>query len=193
MGRWLARPWVWVLIVAVFFSFPLVKSLNRELPDAPPGIDSRPADFLLPDNNGANIHTDQLRGRLLVVTELTLVNITERDRAFAGIRALRKRMRNLGHLVVYVVLCHGGTVAEVDQLLDERKARKPVNLFLMDEGHEQMDILRRTAGSASARFFLLDRHGRIRGAFDDRPSDIDALVDTAGLLANWEGADPPPD
>ena len=187
------RPWVWALLVGLMFGVPLIKSLGKDLPPLPPGSDGPSMDFVLPDEHGEPTSLAELAGALRIVTELPLANAVETERAFDGIRALRKRLRGMGMTVFFVVLCHGGNAETLSALLDAKTARKPVNFFLLDAGHEEMDILRQRAGSLGARFFLLDRHGRVRGAYGDSQQDIDDLVHLTGLLGNWPGADPAPD
>lgn len=182
LSELLTRPLFWVLLIAASFGIPLIKGLNKDLPPVPPGTDNRPAVFALPDEHGAIVRSEDLRGSLLVVTDLPLANQAERERGFDGIRALRKRLRGMGSAVKFVVLCHGGDAAALSALLDAKTARKPVNVFLLDEGHEEMDALRRVAGAASARFLLLDRHGRPRGAWGDSEADVDEMVWLVGVL-----------
>jgi hypothetical protein len=183
----------WIVLVTLSFSIPLIKSLSKELPPVPPGIERPSIAFVLPDEYGADVDATMLRGHILVVTELPLANEPERERVFDGIRTVRRRLRNMGQVVVYVVLCHGGSTTELSALLDRKTARKPVNVYLLDEGHEEMDLLRQQGGSRSATFLAVDRHGRIRGAFGDDEAGVDALVQLVGLLGNWPGADPAPE
>ena len=95
--------------------------------------------------------------------------------------------------MVYVVLCHGGEAATLTRVLDERTARKPVNVFLLDEGRETAAWLRTAARSELAEFFLADRHGRIRGAYPGTQAGVDQLVWEAGVLANRLDSDPEPE
>jgi hypothetical protein len=205
-----ARPWFWVLFVGVLFSVPLIKGLGAELPDPLPGMDRAPSEFELSDESGQLVHLSDLAGYLVIATELPLASGSAREYTMKSIRALRRRLRGLGSAVVFVVLCHGGGPDDLSALLDEWTARKPVNVFLLDTDREAMLDLRSEGGSASADWFLLDRHGRLRGAYGvpmlDQPNDeraqaqrlvaveaeTDRLVMDAGQLANWAGSDTPP-
>jgi hypothetical protein len=107
------------------------------------------------------------------------------------------------------MLSHGGSADELSAVLDEWNVRKPVNAFLLDNDREAMSQLRHEGASASADWFLLDRHGRLRGAYgvgmmnapesDQDQSqqlvavekEMDRLVLDAGQLANWSASDPP--
>jgi hypothetical protein len=191
-GRLLTRPWLWALIVAAGFAIPLIKSLQAELPAPLPGLDGPSLELELVDETGQSHRLSDLRGRLAIVTGLPLVNEVERDATFDGLRRLRKRLRGLDKTVVYVVLCQGRDPAPLIELLDERKARKPVNLFLMDPGGRQLERLREAAGSPAATFLLVDRHGRVRGVYGETQAELDRLVGQTGELANWAAQDPPP-
>lgn len=193
IGRLVGNGWFWALFVGTLVSFPLLKSLDKELPPMPPGEGRQPIDFTLPDETGRMVSLSDLGGHLKVITELPLAESRATQESFDGIRALRKRLRGLASTVVYVVLCHGGDRDTLSALLDERTARKPVNIFLMDEGRATAAWLRREAGSELAAFFLADRHGRIRRAYPGTQDGIDRLIYDAGLLANVPEADRPPE
>jgi hypothetical protein len=185
--------WFWILLVGTLFTLPLLKSLEAELPEPLPGIDSIPLAFTLPDERGKPVSLSDLAGHLLVITELPLANRTQTDATFVGIRRLRKRLRGLGSMVVYVLLCHGGDAEQLSRLLDEKSARKPVNVFLLDQDRATSSWLRREVGSRTADFFLLDRHARVRGLYENTEEAIDRMVESAGQLANWAESDPAPE
>lgn len=187
------RLWPWLLLVGTLFSLPLLKNLEAELPDPLPGIDTTPLTFSLPTETGEQVSLSDLAGHLLVITELPLANRSQIDATFAGIRHVRKRLRGLGSMVVFVMLCHGGDAEQLSLLLDEKRARKPVNVFLLDQGRATSSWLRRQAGSESAEFFLADRHARLRGLYHNTEEAVDRLVSSAGQLANWIESDPAPD
>lgn len=188
----LGRPWFWVLLIGTLFTVPLWKSGQAELPPVLPGADRDPLTFELPDETGAPVSLDLLEGHLKVITELPLASGDQTEATFAGIRRLRKRLRGLGSMVVYVVLCKGGDGADLSALLDAKTARKPVNVFLLDPEGQTAADLRLLAGSQTADFFLADRHGRLRGLYANTESDLDRLVAHCGQLANWPDSDPPP-
>jgi hypothetical protein len=191
-GALLTRPWLWALIVAAGFAIPLIKSLQAELPPPLPGADRPPLELELANETGARHRLSELRGRILVVTGLPLVNAVEREATFDGLRRLRRRLRGLDEALAYVVLCQGDDPAPLIGLLDEHKARRPDNFWLMDPGGRSMERLRDAAGSPTAAFLLLDRHGRVRGVYGESQAELDRLVGQAGELANWTAQDPPP-
>lgn len=206
-----AKPWFWALFVGVLFVLPLIKGLGAEFPDPLPGADGPAMEFALPDEHGELVSLADLQGYLVIVTELPLANGQVRETTMRGLRALRKRLRGLGSTVVFVSLCHGGEASELTQLLDTWTARKPVNVFLLDEDHAVMDELRAYGKSPSADWFLIDRHSRIRGVYGveeaeaslagealernttANEAEVDRLVVQAGQLANWMGSDEAPE
>lgn len=189
----LARWWFWPLFIAVLFSFPLIKGLGARLPDAPPGVDNAPMHFELPDDQGRVVSRADLAGHLLVITELAYLNVAQHDEPLKRLRELRKRLRGLGSTVVFVVMAHGATPDELAAFVDEHTARKPQNVWLVDEDRAVFTALCRDARAPSARMLLLDSHGRLRALYGEDPAELDTLVTTAGILANWRGADPAPD
>ncbi|GJM22973.1 MAG: hypothetical protein DHS20C15_28880 [Planctomycetota bacterium] len=188
-----ARPWFWLLFVGVLFSFPLIKGLGARLPDPPPGIDSAPLEFELPDDSGKLVRRADLGGHLLVITELAYLNAALHDEPLERLRHLRKRLRGLGSAVVFVVMTHGATAEQLTGFVNINTARKPQNVWLVDEDGAVFSALVRQAGAPSAQMLLLDTHGRLRAIYGDDPAELDVLVGTAGVLANWRGADPPPE
>ena len=204
----LTRPWFWVLLVGALFGIPLIKGLGAKPPDPLPGMDREPSTFELPDEHGRRVALADLAGQIVLLGELPLANAAQSELAMRALGTLRMRLRGLGSAVVFVSLAHGGDAATLSALLDAWTARKPVNVFLLDEGRKVLERLRTEAGSPSADFLLYDTHGRLRGLYGlggrEAPSsdaggaawdaahqaEIDRLVQQTGQLANWAGSDP---
>ncbi len=192
MSRWLSRPLFWVAAMGILFCVPLVKSLGRGLPPPPPGYDSEPVAFTLPDERGEEVSLDLLRDYLIVVTDLPLSNAIARDAAFGGMHAVRKRLRGMGQSIVFLSMVHGGPVSDLIRMLDDKNAHRPQTIYLMDTDRTEIDALLRQARAPTARYLVIDRHGRLRGAFGEDEAAIDKLVYTVGVLGNWAGSDPAP-
>jgi hypothetical protein len=105
---------------------------------------------------------------------------------------LRKRVRGLSPVVTFAVFVRVGDSEALSLYLDEKRARKPSNVFLLDEDGTGFGNMVERGGDPEARFFLLDRHGRMRGAYRVDTPGMDQLAEEAGQLANWIGSDPPP-
>jgi hypothetical protein len=168
-----------------------VKALTARLPPPLPGGDSEPLAFELPDETGASVSLERLAGHLVIVSSLPLANATASADTLSGLFRLRKHLRGLDKSVAFVLLCRGSDAAALSALLDQRKARKPLNLFLLDAGGEEFARLCRQAGSPAAEWLLLDRHARVRGVYGGDSAALEKLVLETGLLANWAGQDGP--
>ena len=190
-SRLLGRPIFWVLLIGVLWSLPLIKSLTTEMPEMLPGIDEDPLEFEVVDDTGREITAEDLRGHLLVIAEMTLANADAMNETFDDLRNLRKRMRGLGHAALFVVFCHGGQPSDLTALLDERKARKPANVFVLDPDRSVFEDVRVQARSRSASFIITDSHGRVRGVYGPEEEDRNRMLGALGQLANWRASDPP--
>ena len=171
----LQRWWFWVGLIGLLWAFPLWKSLRADLPARLPGEDGPALDLSLPDDHGGTFHLADLRGRCVVLTALPLAEERARDETWEAL--------------VYAILAHGGGADELRGWLEEHRAPRPELHFAIDEGRVEMSRLCAQAGAASADFLLLDRHGRIRGAYGREPEEVERLVLHAGQLANWPGQD----
>jgi hypothetical protein len=188
----LQRWWFWVGLMALLWLFPLWKSLTADLPARLPGEDGPALDVSLDDELGRPFRLADLRGRVVVLTALPLAEARARDATWGRLVKLRKRLRGLDQALVYAVLAQGGSAADLHGWLEEHRAPRPELFFGMDEGGAEMKRLCAQAGAASAEFLLIDRHGRIRGAYGGEPAEVERLIVHAGQLCNWEGQDPPP-
>jgi hypothetical protein len=189
-ARWLTHPLAWLALIGTLWGLPLLKSLRATYPEPPPGHERTPESFVLTDSEGRELRRADLEGFLLVVQPLDLREAEEAQAAFERFRARKKRLRGLSSLVHHVLLVDGASPETLGTFLDERTARKPSNLFLLDPGGEVWAAL---AGEAApgATHLVLDRRGRLRGGFDDSAGGEADLNRLLTLLANWEGCDPP--
>jgi hypothetical protein len=188
----LTRPWFWLLVLLPFWALPLVKSLGAEYPEPPPGHEREPETFRLADLEGRDVSAADLGGYLLVVRPLRMGTEEETEADFVAFRECKARLRGLGSTIVQVLLVDGGGGGRLEELVAAKRARKPNNLFLYDEGGVVLERLRASAANPTAEVLVLDRHARIRGAYDASAADGDRFAQDLGKLANWIGCDPPP-
>ena len=185
----LQRWWFWVVVIGALWSFPLWKSLTARLPPRLPGEDGPSLSASLSDERGGPFELAALRGRVLIVTPLPLAEARARDVTWEELVRLRKRLRGLDQALQYAVLAQGGEAADLLAWLEQHRAPRPELHFGLDADAAVWRRLTGQADAPSAEFLLLDRHGRLRGAYGGEPADIERLVEQAGQLANWPGED----
>jgi hypothetical protein len=184
------KPWFWGVFICCLVLFPLAKSLLSGYPDPPLGHDSDPVELSFMGHDGRQVSIADLEGYLLVVSELPIGNEEQFEAAFENWRELKKRLKGLGFAVNYVQLVHGGSPEELIVLLEQKKAEKVSNIFMMDPERKGLAKLRKLGLAPASDFFLLDSHGRMRGVYPTTPAGLTQMVFSAGVLANWRGSDP---
>ncbi len=188
----LTKPWFWVLFIGSLWGLPLLRALSAELPDPVPGYEGTAVSGSFRDEFDRQVELTDLHGHLIIVAELPMVEEKARASSFEDLRVLRKRVRGLSPVVAFAVMVSGGDTRTLSQFLDEKRARKPSNVFLIDESGRGFQALRQQGGNPDADYLLLDRHGRIRGTYTAGETGMDQLATDAGQLANWIGSDPAP-
>lgn len=188
----LMRPWFWCLFIGALWGLPLMRALSADLPDPVPGYEGPSVTGEFVDEFGQSVSFTGLHGHLVIVGELPMAEEQSRDSAFQELRVLRKRVRGLSPVVTFAVLVQALESEALSVYLDEKRARKPSNVFLLDGDGAGFEAMVDRGGDPEARFFLLDRHGRMRGAYRVDTPGMDRLAVDAGILANWLGSDPPP-
>jgi hypothetical protein len=183
--------WFWALFVAAAFALPLVRSVRRALPPAPPVLGSFPA-FALVDQAGHPVRDTDLLKHLVIAEFTTAAALAEGGSPLAK---LQRRVRNTGeavHLVSFVdtssspsgptlaALAKGAgagawrwTLAGGDIRSLEAAALKAIGA---PEG-----------GTLAGRLILLDARGRVRRLGAPTPAEIDLMMRDTGLLVNMEG------
>ena len=91
----------WVVFVAVAFALPLVRSVRRALPPAPPVLGSFPA-FALVDQAGHPVREADLRGYFVVVEFTTAAALAEGARLSRGSSGACANTGEAVHLVSFV-------------------------------------------------------------------------------------------
>lgn len=182
-------PWFWALFVGAAFSLPLVRSVRRALPPAPPVLGTFPA-FALVDQAGNPVREADLRGHLVVL------EFTSADALVAGgspLAKLQRRVRNTGeavHLVSFVDATSASpTLASLAKNAGAGAWRwtlaggevRPLEAATLKALHAP------EGGSLAGRLLLLDGRGRMRRLGAASPDEIDLLMRDTGLLVNMEG------
>ncbi|MGZ5428195.1 MAG: hypothetical protein ACXWFS_04235 [Thermoanaerobaculia bacterium] len=192
-ARLTGSPWFWALFVGAVFTLPLVRSVRRALPPAPPVLGTFPA-FALVDQAGNPFHETDLLGHL-VVLEFTSADALADARSTGGspLAKLQRRVRNTGesvHLVSFVDAVPGsGNLATLAKNAGAGAWRwtlasgdvKPLQAATLKALHAP------EGGTLAGRLLLLDGRGRIRRLGAPSPGEIDLMMRDTGLLVNMEG------
>jgi len=188
----LTRPWFWVLFVGAFWSIPLFKSIGAEWPEPLAGFERSPEvrQYVLADGRGVSLA--ELRNQLVIASVLDLSTPESSRRTFEAFRENRSRVRGLSSLVIQLVLVQGADLEGLELFLEEKTARRPNNLYVLDAEGDELLALRRMADSPTATTFLFDRHARLRGFYGGSEAELDRFARETGILANWIGSDPEP-
>jgi hypothetical protein len=192
-ARLTGSPWFWTLFVAAVFTLPLVRSVRRALPPAPPVLGSFPA-FALVDQAGNPVRETALRGHLVVAEFTTAAALAEGGSPLAK---LQRRVRNTGeavHLVSFVDTTSrppsaGPTLAALAKGAGAGAWRwtlaggdvKPLEAATLKA------LRAPEGGTLAGRLLLLDARGRMRRLGAPSPDEIDLMMRDTGLLVNMEG------
>ncbi len=192
-ARLTGSPWFWALFVAAAFTLPLVRSVRRALPPAPPVLGSFPA-FALVDQAGNPVRETALRGHLVVAEFTTAAALAEGGSPLAK---LQRRVRNTGeavHLVSFVDTTRRSPSAGPTLAALAKGAGAGAWRWTLAGGDVKpleaatLKALRAPEGGTLAgRLLLLDARGRMRRLGAPSPDEIDLMMRDTGLLVNMEG------
>ena len=192
-ARLTGSPWFWALFVAAAFTLPLVRSVRRALPPAPPVLGSFPA-FALVDQAGNPVRETALRGHLVVAEFTTAAAFAEGGSPLAK---LQRRVRNTGeavHLVSFVDMTPESPSAGPTLAALAKGAGAGAWRWTLAGGDVKpleaatLKALRAPEGGTLAgRLLLLDARGRMRRLGAPSPDEIDLMMRDTGLLVNMEG------
>jgi hypothetical protein len=184
--------------VAAAFALPLVRSVRRALPPAPPVLGSFPA-FSLVDQAGNPVRDADLRGHLVVAEFTTAAALAAGGSPLAK---LQRRVRNTGeavHLISFVDMSSPSSASPPP-------TGRPTLATLATgagagawrwtlaggdvKGLEAATLRALRApegGTLAGRLLLVDARGRVRRLAAPSPDEIDHLMRDTGLLVNMEG------
>jgi hypothetical protein len=175
--------------VALAFAFPIVRSLNRPLPETPPVLGVLPA-FALTDQYGKPVTDASLKGTLVLAEFVSAERLSSRPTPLAE---LQKRVRNTGQalrLVSFVDQTPGAP--PLADLAEHTGAAAPRwTLAGGDLGPVEAAIRKAAGGRADVPLYgyllLADAHGRVRRVEAPTRDNVDRIMRDIGLLANMEG------
>lgn len=188
--RFVSKPWFWVPVMASFWLLPLMKSLSNELPDPPAGWDRQPETLELTDIEGRLLNLTDLQGSLKVVMAIDMTDPVQGEKDFHTFRALKKHLRHMGMITVYLLLIEGADAEQTIRFLDGLKARKPNSVYLLDSDGAEFARLSARSDHPGAQCLVLDRQSRLRGSSSGDEAGELNIYRTMTLLGNWAGCDP---
>jgi hypothetical protein len=188
-ARLTGSPWFWAVFVAAVFTLPLIRSVRRALPPAPPVLGTFPA-FALVDQAGNPVRETDLRGHLVVL------EFTSADGLAAGgspLAKLQRRVRNTGESVHLVSFVDMPSVSPALASLAKNAGAGAWRWTLAGGDVKPLESATLKAlqapegGSLAGRLLLLDARGRIRRLGAPSPDEIDLMMRDTELLVNMEG------
>jgi protein SCO1/2 len=210
IGRLIARPPFWIVLLSVLFTLPLLRTALRRLPPAPPALSTLPT-FTMTDQLGQPFGTKELEGKVWVADFIFTSCPTACPLLTRWMSDIEQRAKRLGpefHLVSFTVdpgrdsparLAAYAATYKVDPrkwsfltgpLADVERAVIDGFKIGIDRHKTVEDFWEIVHGE---HLVLVDRHLRIRGYFQASSAGRDQLLAALGRVAN-EGPDdePPP-
>jgi protein SCO1/2 len=208
VGRLLARPRFWVIVLGVLFVLPLGRTFLRRLPPPPPVLSTLPA-FNMTDQLGQPFGTHELEGKVWVADFIFTNCQTACPMLTEHMAQVALRARHLGpdfHLVSFTVDPERDTPARLASYAaahgaDPRKwtfltgPLPAVEAAVVDgfkigvDRHKTADDFWQIVHGEHV--VLVDRHLRIRGYFDASPEGLGPLMEALGRVVNETPADEP--
>lgn len=200
----LGRPWFWLLVIATLFGTPLVRSLLRSTPAAPPVLATVPS-FTLLDQDGESFGSTQLAGKVWVANFIFTSCQTMCPVLTGKMRELAHRARRLGpdvHFVSFTVDPERDTPERLRAYAQKHGAdphkwafvtgslgdveRAVVDGFkiAIERPQPPTDLWEIVHGE---HFVLVDRGLNIRGYFTSDAQGMDRLVFALGQVASEPG------
>lgn len=201
----------WLLFVLYFFSVPIFKSINRELPTELPKIKEVPT-YSLTNSFGKPFGSSDLKGRVYIANFIFTTCPSSCLRLTAEMQNIQKRVRGLGQkvaLVSFTVDPETDNPKTLFKYARKHQANPYVWTFLtgktqdmqatiidgfsvpmgkMQEVEANVDGEKVTMFDIahSEKLVLVDWEGNIRGYYDATKKDINKLMIDVGLLVNKE-------
>lgn len=195
--------WVfWVLLFAGAVTFPVARSVTRQLPPPPPIYATVP-DFELVNQSGETFTPQQLRGRVWVANFIFTSCAEVCPRLSTRMRELQERTVNMAgavHLVSFSVDPVRDTPEKLHDYAETYSARQDVWSFVTGP----IDVMKTTVVDGfkiamereevedtgffdivhGEHFVLVDQLGQIRGYYRADDEGLQQLLNQMGLLAN---------
>lgn len=191
----------WALLVIFGFTFPLVKSIFRELPPELP-ILYKLNSYVLTDENGKEFGSNNLKGKVYIANFAFTSCPTICPDLMKKTQIIQKRIRGLGDraaIVTFTVDPETDTPQTLFKYARELNANPYIWSFLTGPEEKLKDLINngfkvplgekaQTENiydiTHSGKFVLVDGKNQIRGYYGDSKQDINKLMIDLGLLVN---------
>ena len=201
VGRLIARPAFWVVLLGALFILPVVRTFLRRLPPPPPVLSTLPA-FELTDQAGQPFGTRELTGKVWVADFIFTACATACPTLTQQMANIQQRAKQLGpdfHLVSFTVDPERDTPPRLAEYAARFKADPHKWSFLTGplanveaaviDGFKVGVDRHKTADDFwdivhGEHLVLVDRHLNIRGYYELSADGIDKLLAAVGRVVN---------
>jgi protein SCO1/2 len=191
----------WVLIVSFLFSYPILRSLKRTLPEELPVLYQLP-DYRFTNESGAPFGTAELKGKVYLANFIFTSCQTVCPPLLGKIQKIQHRLRGVIDrvaIVSFTVDPKQDTPEILYAKARELKANPNVWRFLTASEEETRKLLvegfkvpmgnKEVATSVldvahSNKLVLVDQEGRVRGYYSTEKDDVNKLMIDVGLMIN---------
>ncbi len=194
--------WFWVVSTLFFFSYPIIRSMNRELPAELPVYAKLP-DYNFTDENGNPFGSNELKGKVYIANFHFTSCPTICPKLMEKMQQIQKRVKGVGQaisLVSFTVDPERDTPSVLFKKARDLHANPYVWKFLTSDKTSLEKLLidgfkvpmgEREATevdlydiSHTQKLVLVDGQGQIRGYYSTDRVNIDKLMIDVGLLIN---------
>lgn len=199
--RLVANKLFWVLAIGFFFAYPMVKSINRQLPPELPVYGVVPQ-YQFTDENGKAFGSNELKGKIYIANFMFTSCKTSCPLLLNKVQTVQHRLRGVIDRAAIVSITVDPETDSPTVLFNkarELKANPNVWRFLnapMDQTKKLLvDGFKVPVGDKvfannvmdvahSNKLVLVDQEGRIRGYYSIEKAGINQLMIDSGLLIN---------
>ena len=194
--------WFWLLFCSFLFTYPIIRSMNRILPEGPSVIHNLPA-YSLMDENNKSFGSNDLKGKAYLANFFFTSCQTICLDLMEQMKKIQKRVRGLGTNVALVSFTvdpeedDPGTLFKYARKLRANPhvwkfltgSQKQLQSLLVDGFKVPMGEKEETAKDVwdvahSSRIVLVDALGGVLGYYSTEKDDINRLMIDLGLLVN---------
>ena len=199
IGRFVARPIFWIVLVGLLAMVPIAQGMVRNLPEPPPKMYELPA-FELTNEKGNRFGTEELRGKVWVASFVFTSCPSICPALMEKMQDVQHRTRNAGpgvQLVTFTVDPENDTPDKLHAYARRFRASPYRWNFLTGDYTVLEDTIIRGFKLAmgkdadnlfeifhSERFVLIDGEGRIRGYYEATDEGVEKLAGDITLVLN---------